>query len=334
MAHLQRLSIWLSPWENISNADDLVRAVSAARLPGHFTEVLIPTVYIDWPQSVLRNNLGPSLKVDSPDHAAHVRATIEAQGLWCGGWSVPGGTGDAYAEGRLHGSFASAFDHFNLNWEEGWQDFWAREGRAPVDEFLGGYWDELASRGKMPLTGITFVPNTAMLGAATPDETAAWVEGSHYVAIETYLPGDPGLDPTFGKARMVHELSQAGHPDFPIVNLLEFGDLPALAAQHSHRDFGVQVWTVGAVMGHVWPDPEPQPDPEPEPEPVPVPDPGSCQDPEWHARKDEIVGLAGELALTGDQIIAEGNRKNGPRKTYILPLGQGVKQRAERILNG
>jgi hypothetical protein len=156
------------------------------------------------------------------------------------------------------------FDHFNLNWEEGWQDFWAREGAAPVNQFLEGYWNSVVDPNQ--LTGITFVPNTAMLGAATPQETAAWVGGSEYVAIETYLPGDPGLDPAMGRIRMGRELEQAGFPEFPVVNMLEHGDLPTLAAQFTHPTYGIQIWTVGAAIAHNWPIVEPPPDPVTPPE--------------------------------------------------------------------
>ena len=265
---MTRLTVWLSPWEHYESVEQIVEALANVHLPGHTTEVLIPTVYDDTPQYWLRNNLGPGLKVSNPDSAAGLRQQFRDLGLECGGWSVPRGTGNAGSEGAIHGAFAAQFDHFNLNWEEGWQDFWAREGAAPVNQFLQGYWGEVEARGRTldVLTGITFVPNTAMLGAATPQETAAWVGGSEYVAIETYLPGDPGLDPAKGRVRMGHELEQAGYPDFPVVNMLEHGDLPALAAQFTHPVYGIHIWTIGAAIAHTWPIEEPPPEPVTPPE--------------------------------------------------------------------
>lgn len=63
-------------------------------------------------------------------------------------------------------------------------------------------------------------------------------------------------------------------------------------------------------------------------------DPGTPVDQGWLDRKDEIVGLAGELKTVGDQIRAAANRKYGPIKADILPLADAVQSRANQILGG
>lgn len=313
----RRLSLWLSPWEPYQSADELVAACRGVNLPGHQTEILIPTLYDDWPQQVLSRTLGDALAIDSIDDAATVRALIEADGISCGGWSVPRGTGEIYGEGYKHGQVAALFDHFVLNYEDGWSGFWTDDGRWAVDEFMRGFQDGLG--GARPRLGVTFVTNTAMLQAVSPDEAAAWLEHADYVAIEVYVPGDPGLDPDLGAARMRDELAAAGHPDVPIVCILERGDLSTLAAAESHPELGVQVWTIGAALQHTWPDIAPPPPPD--------------VDFGWLAKKDLVVGLAGELQNVADQFGIEAGRKSGPRKSMVLALAAGVRSRAEQILS-
>lgn len=252
---MRDLALWLSPHESrFQTAAQLVAACKEVNLPGHRTVVLIPTLYDDWPQQVVNRSIGDELAIDSPDDAWNVRAAIEFFGVPCGGWSVPRGTGNVLAEGYKHGLTARYFDHFSLNFEAGWQDFWAPDGRWYVDEWFKGFNDGLQGHRPQRL-GVTFVTNTAMLQAVSASEGAAWFEQVDYVGIEVYLPGDPGLDPARGTERMRAELAAAGHPDLPIVCILEQGDLPALAQQFSHPDFGVQVWTVQAALNHAWPAP-------------------------------------------------------------------------------
>lgn len=63
-------------------------------------------------------------------------------------------------------------------------------------------------------------------------------------------------------------------------------------------------------------------------------DPPANIDQGWLDRKDEIVGLAGELKTVSDQIRAAAKRKGGPVRSDILPLADAVQSRADQILGG
>lgn len=52
----------------------------------------------------------------------------------------------------------------------------------------------------------------------------------------------------------------------------------------------------------------------------------------WLDKKAEVVTAAGELMSVADQLLAEANRKAGPRKTVIRKLEMDVQERAARIL--
>lgn len=53
----------------------------------------------------------------------------------------------------------------------------------------------------------------------------------------------------------------------------------------------------------------------------------------WQAKKDSVVATAGELLAVADQLLAEANRKNGPRASEIRRLADPeVRSRAEKIL--
>jgi hypothetical protein len=55
-------------------------------------------------------------------------------------------------------------------------------------------------------------------------------------------------------------------------------------------------------------------------------------DPAWVAKKADVVAKAGELQTVADQLAAEANRKNGPRRAQVLALASGVRDRADEIL--
>lgn len=64
-----------------------------------------------------------------------------------------------------------------------------------------------------------------------------------------------------------------------------------------------------------------------EPEPTPDVDLG------WQAKKNAVVGAAGELQSVSGQLTVEANRKGGPRVTVVRKLALDVKARADLILN-
>lgn len=54
----------------------------------------------------------------------------------------------------------------------------------------------------------------------------------------------------------------------------------------------------------------------------------------WQSKKVDVVGAAGELLTVADQLVAEANRKGGPRVTVVRKLADpGVRDRAEKILS-
>lgn len=54
----------------------------------------------------------------------------------------------------------------------------------------------------------------------------------------------------------------------------------------------------------------------------------------WQSKKVDVVGAAGELLTVADQLVAEANRKGGPRVKEIRRLADpGVRDRAEKILS-
>jgi hypothetical protein len=71
-----------------------------------------------------------------------------------------------------------------------------------------------------------------------------------------------------------------------------------------------------------------------QPEPPPVEEPDvPCEDPGWQDKKPMVVQLAGELVSVADQLLAEANRPNGPRKTVVRKLAdEALRDRAEQIL--
>lgn len=231
-------------------------------IPDHETVVYLPTVYDDWPQQVLgKRALGDALAVDSPDDCAAVRAAIEATGVRCAGWSVPRGTGDADAEGYLHGLYAATFDEFILNYEQ-WrsgegqdEEYWVHpQNPAYVHLFMGGFNRALRDQGRVGKVrlGITFVTNS-MLVSAGDDVERAWLSYVDYVALEAYYPGDRNLDPANSlRIWREHCINDLGIEPVPAVAILAGGDVPADAVK-----FGVygdvQVWTFITGTGFTWP---------------------------------------------------------------------------------
>jgi hypothetical protein len=153
-----------------------------------------------------------------------------------------------------------------------------------------------------------------MLGAVSASEGAAWFEDVDYVAIEAYIPGDPGLDPEKGAARMREELAAAGHPDLPIVCILEFGDLPVMCAQFSHPEFGVQVWTVGAALNHTWP-------PADQEEPV--------TDEERERMQATIDGLVNSLGYVAGDLLSPVVKQRSKGTKAMQRLVAGIRREAE-----
>jgi hypothetical protein len=320
-----KLGVWASPQENIQTPEDLVAMLKDVHLPGHETEVYIPTYYDDWPQQVLSQRaIGDAFAVDGPEDAAAMRATIESLGLKCGGWSVPRGTGDIYAEGYKQGTCAAMFDHFILNFEDGWAGFWTQDGVNAITLFLSGFWDALKAAGRGPdnfLLGITFVTNAAMLGAVSVAEASEWLGGTHYVALEAYVPDDPGLDPANSLRRMQSVLNASGYPNMRMVCILEQGDVVSLAQEFSHPELGVQIWTAAVAASASWPPVE---------DPVqPLPD----VDWAWQAKKDQVVATTGELVAVRQMFDTEASRKAGPRRAEIKRLAdQEMQPRLDKIL--
>jgi hypothetical protein len=310
------LGLWISPFNPYQTAAAVAADARKVHMPGMQTRVLLPTLYDDYPQQVVTRTIGDALAIDNAEDAAAVRAAIEAEGTPCDGWSVPRGTGDIEAEGYAHGLVASKFERFVLNWEEGWSGFWTENGAAAVNLWMTGFWRAVSDAGAAERlqgrVGITFVTNLTMRNAATDDEVAAWVGGSHYDALEAYLPGDPGLDP--GKALAIWQgrLARIGATDRPVVVILEHGDLPALVAQYAHPTYGAQVWTLPIAASQNWPPLESfeSRDPESEPEPEPSVDP----------RDTQIAAMAGAIAhladVVGDALLAEAKRSS-VRKTFV-----------------
>lgn len=58
----------------------------------------------------------------------------------------------------------------------------------------------------------------------------------------------------------------------------------------------------------------------------------TVDDAAWQARKDEIVGLAGELQTVAEQIKTAALRRGGPVRNDVLPLSEAVRARATQIL--
>lgn len=251
---------WISPFDSYAGGAAVVADAQRVNVPGHRTVVAIPTLYGVWPQQELSRAIGDALAVDGIEDALNVRAQIESQGVACAGWSVPrGNTGNPDAEGYAHGAMAAQFDTFLLNWEQGWGGFWTSADAGAVRAFFGGFWRALSEAGREDVhVIITFVTNSAMRQAVPADEETAWVEGSHAVALEAYIPGDPGLDPGNAVAIMRARLARDGHPDFPVIVILEQGDLLALAEQYSDPTWGVQFWTLATAARAAWPAPQPE----------------------------------------------------------------------------
>lgn len=324
----KQAAVWLSPHENIQTPQQLAAMVKNVYMPDHTTVVYIPTFYDDWPQQVLsQRSIGDALAIDNAADAANVRAQIEAEGVLCGGWSVPRATGDAYDEGYKQGQAAAAFDYFILNFEDGWAGFWTQNGTYAITQFLTGFWDALKAGGRDSsnfLLGLSFVTNTAMLQAVDAEEGAAWFGGVHYVCVEAYVPGDPGLDPANSLRRMQAELDAAGFPDMRVVCILERGDLVALAQEFDHPELGFQVWTVAVAVAATWPVPEDNGGDD-----VDLPQ----VDWAWQAKKDVVVSTTGELVAVRQQFNDEANRKAGPRKKEVNRLASNEMQpRLDKIL--
>jgi hypothetical protein len=319
----QPLWLWLSPWDTYKTIQSAVDAAKLVRMPGFETGVLVPTLYDDWTQAQLSNNLGLELKVSGYDGALVIRSAFEAAGVACGGWSVPRGTGDVEAEGYVHGFCAAAFDYFVINFEDGWAGFWTLEGRAGVDAWLGAFWNGVKDAGGTERlngnVGVTMVTNSSMMNSVSDDEAAAWVGGTSFDCLEAYVPGDRGLDPGNAIRIWNERLDRIGVAERPVVPILEQGDLPALIAQYAHPTLGAQIWTLSIAAARDWPD-------APEPESKPACDYG------WQAKKDLVVATAGELQAVADQITAEANRKGGPRVVATRGLAKAVRDRAQAIL--
>ncbi len=62
------------------------------------------------------------------------------------------------------------------------------------------------------------------------------------------------------------------------------------------------------------------------------PEPPPEYDAAWQAKKPIVVSTAGELLTIADQIMAEANRKGGPRAKQTRELSAAVRSRAEIIL--
>lgn len=252
-----RLDAWISPFDTYATIADAIADVRRIHMPGAATGVLLPTLYDDWTQAQVNHALGAELTVSSAEQAGQIRAAFEAQGVPCGGWSVPRGTGDVAAEGHAHGLMAAQFDFFLLNLEKGWPGFWTDDGRAAVDVWLGAFWAGVKEGGATARlngnVGVTWVTNSAMMQAVSDAEAAAWVGGTNFDALEAYIPGDPGLDPSLSMAIWQARLARIGVSGRPVMLILEQGDLPALCAQHTTPGFGVQLWTLASAAQQTWP---------------------------------------------------------------------------------
>ncbi len=316
-----RLDAWISPFDTYSTIAAAVADAQRIHLPGLTTGVLLPTLYDDWTQSQVQHSLGVELTVSSAEHAGQIRAAFEAQGVPCGGWSVPRGTGDIAAEGYAHGLMAAQFDFFVLNFEKGWPGFWADNGGAAIDQWLGAFWTGVADSGASQRlngnVGVTWVTNSGMMQAVSDDEAAAWVGGTNFDALEAYLPGDPGLDPTLSLAIWQARLARIGVADRPVVLILERGDLPALCAQHAIAGYGVQLWTLAGAAQQTWPEPVPD-------------DPCAA----LIEQRDGLVETVADIAdRCGDLLLAEANYLKRPmRRWYVRSIvAQMAKERSDSI---
>lgn len=242
----------------------MAAAARSIQLPGHRTIVLLPTVYGGWPQQALsRRTIGDALAVDSPEDCAAVRAAIEAEGVACGGWSVPRGAGDPWTEGYLQGQAAAQFDLFILNYEQ-WksrendpaEEYWVHpQDPNPVNRFLDGFYAALGDEGRAGQVkiGLTYVTNS-MLANAGDDVERAWLARVDFVALEAYYPGDVNLDPANSLAKWArHCREDLGIEPVPACAIVAQGDVVADAAAVSDPELGVQVWTLESAATAAWP---------------------------------------------------------------------------------
>jgi hypothetical protein len=289
------LRSWISPFDPFATPQDVVNAAQRITLTGFESRVLLPTMYGAWYQGTagVQRTLGAGLVDTSPAGYAAIRASIEALGTGCDGWSVPTDASQGYA----HGAVASVFDHFVLNFEHGWAGFWTPEGPNPVNQFMGDFWRGVQDGGASDRlngnVGVTMVTNSAMMHALSDAELQAWVGGSNYDALEAYIPGDPGLDPANSQRIWQARLAANGIADRNVVLILEQGDLPALCAEYANPVYGVQLWTLGSAMNLAWPAPD---DPAPDPVADPTIDP--CQQ-----IIDQRDGLESALGYLGGDLL-------------------------------
>lgn len=321
------LALWISPvGKPYETVEDVLADVARVHLDGFEPVVILPTLYDDYPQQECRRTIGDALAIDSAEDAARVRAQFEAAGVRCWGWSVPRGTGDVAAEGAKHGAMAAVFETFVLNFEDGWEGFWTADGRAVVDTWLGGFWSAPGTEHLDGHVGVTMVTNSAMLHAVSDDEARAWCEGTHFWALEAYVPGDPGLDPANSLRLWRERLARIGQADRPVVLILERGDLVGDVERFAEPTWGTQIWPVESALAVNWPAAAP-------PAQLPAAEPEPCDRP-WQAKRPLVLSSAG--VIRGDLVAAlraEANRLGrAPRKTVIRRLARQIEQAAEAIL--
>lgn len=304
------LALWISPYNGYQTPAQVAAAASGVHLPGHRTIVLLPTLYDDWPQQALsKRAIGDALAVDSPADCASVRQAIEACGVACGGWSVPRGTGDAYAEGYAHGQAAAQFEVFILNYEQ-WtarendpsEEYWVHpQDSSYVNAFMDGFEQALAEAGAAPIIGLTYVTNS-MFTNAGDDVERAWLRRVNFVALEAYYPGDRNLDPAksleLWAKHCTDDLRIAAVPACAIVAQ---GDIVTDAQTVSDPAWGVEVWTLEEAARAEWPAadeppteaPVPEPEAPAEPEPIDIP---------WQQKRGLVINTLG--LIHGDELAA------------------------------
>lgn len=302
------VTAWISPWDTYQSVAEVVADVEIVRaaLPGREVRVALPTAYGPALQGTLarpgQRTLGDALCPPTPDGLRALRQQIEAAGVPCDGWCVPRGDGDVAAEGDLHGRLAGLFDKFILNFEAGWPGFWTRPADvAATNGYLTAFWDALGAAGRADAltgeVGLTWVTNS-MLAAVPDDAKRAWIDGTHYDALEVYVPGDPNLDPARGLARWQQVLGRLGVTGRDVVAILARGDLVADAATYSHPTRGVQLWTLQSAarrLAQVAPAPPPAPEPAPDPARE---TPADYPFPTW---RESAIAYRGALDAMGQQ---------------------------------
>jgi len=64
-----------------------------------------------------------------------------------------------------------------------------------------------------------------------------------------------------------------------------------------------------------------------------IPSDPTSDDPGWVAKKAQVVQIAGELQTVAQQLASEATRRSGPRRSVLVPLADGIRQRADAILS-